>query len=145
MTFTSTEQIKEYLLSCMKDAVIDAQEKVYKVLDEFLNKFYSSYDPSVYERMYYLLRSLVKSELISTGNGYKANVYFDYSSLHYTTGAKPSGLQVVTAAASGGHGAEGLHIEQGSVGIWDDPMRILNSDMYKILKQSLIDAGIPIK
>lgn len=145
MTFSSSTELENYILSRMKIAITQTQEKIYKILDEFVKKFYSEYDPSIYERTYQLYHSLVKSEIIPTGNGYKANVYFDYSSLSYMTGAEPSGLQVMNAAASGGHGAEGLYVVHGNTGIWDDPIVILRTEAHEMLKQSLIDAGIPIK
>ena len=146
MTFNSISELENYILSRMQDAIVQSQEKIYRILDEFVKKFYNEYEPVMYiERTYKLYHSLVKSEIVSTGKGYKAYVYFDYTSLIYTTGANPSGLQVVTAAAYGGHGAEGLKVVKSGVGIWNKPISILQTEAYEILKQSLIDAGIPIK
>lgn len=145
MAFYTTNQLIRSVKSGMKKAIIKEQEKVFKVLDEFIDKFYSSYTPEMYERTFQLYRSLVKSDVQSSGNGFIAYVYFDLSSLSYSTGAKPNGSQVVSAAAHGGHGAEVLLVVEGSVGIWDDPLAVISPKIYNSLKQSLIDNGIPIR
>ncbi len=145
MTFKTTEELKEYILSHSKNAVSKATEIIYQVINRFVKEFYAGFTPEMYDRTYQLYSSLVKSEIRSTSNGYETIVYFDYSSLMYNTGAMPSGKQVINAAAHGGHGAEGLNVVSGSSGIWDDPMMILDKEAYEILKRMLISEGIPIK
>lgn len=145
MVFKNEAQLKSFLLAKCKDALEASCEEVYQILDRFLKEFYSDYDPAMYERTYQLYKSLVVSEVVQVGNGFKANVYFDYSKLNYVTGQMPSGLQVMDAAAYGGHGAEGLRVVAGNtgVGIWNDPMELMN--INEILKNRLIAEGIPIK
>lgn len=145
MVFKSEAQLKSFLLSKCQNALIKAQEQVYQIIDRFVKEFYAEFSPEMYERTYQLYRSLVKSDIVPTGNGYKAEVYFDFSSLVYTSGSSPSGEQVMNAAAYGGHGAEGLHIIAGGTGIWDEPKQILNSEAINILKRMLISEGIPIR
>ena len=74
-------------------------------------------------------------------------IYFDYDRLNYLTGARPTGEQVMDAAAKGGHGAEGLRVMRGNVGysVWDDPVYVLDARAFDILKKMLISEGIPIK
>lgn len=145
MVFKSEAQLKSFLLSKCQNALIKAQEQVYQIIDRFVKEFYAEFSPEMYERTYQLYRSLVKSDIVPTGNGYKAEVYFDFSSLVYTSGSSPSGEQVMNAAAYGGHGAEGLHIIAGGTGIWDEPKQILNAEAINILKKMLISEGIPIR
>lgn len=145
MIFKSTKELESYLLPKCKNALMKSQEQVYQIIDRFVKEFYADYSPELYERTYQLYCSLVKSEIISTGSGYEAHVYFDPDSLDYVTGAKPSGEQVVSAAAHGGHGATGLRVVPRAVGIWDDPMQILSTEAINILKKMLISEGIPIK
>lgn len=145
MTFNSIEEVKQYILNKSQGAVEKAKEQVYQVIDRFVKEFYAEYSPEMYERTYQLYRSLVKSDVRSTGNGWEAYVYFDFGSLVYTTGSSPSGLQVMNVASWGGHGAEGLHIVAGGTGIWDEPIAILQTEVYEILKRNLIAAGIPIR
>ena len=110
MVFKNEKQLKDFLLKKSKAALIKSQEQVYQIIDRFVKEFYADYSPELYERTYQLYRSLVKSEIVPTGSGYEAHVYFDLDSLDSVTGAKPSGEQVVSAAASGGHGATGLRV-----------------------------------
>lgn len=142
--FTSMSQVKDYILGKSQTAVAMAQERVYEVLDRYLDAFYGSYEPVYYERTRQLLRSLVKSSVRRVGNTVEAEVYFDVSSLSYSTGAKPGGLDVLGAAASGGHGANGLKVIPGSIGVWDDPMNIIRPEAIQMLVKYLRGAGIPL-
>lgn len=145
MVFHSMSELKQYILSRSANALQKTVEQVYQIIDRFMKEFYAEYSPVMYERTYQLYRSLVKTDIESTGNGWKAYVYFDYGSLVYTTGSSPSGQQVMNAASYGGHGAEGLHIVAGGTGVWDEPKAILDSQAIEILKRMLIAEGIPIK
>lgn len=145
MTFKTTAELKKYLLSHSKNAVQKATEQVYQVINRFIKEFYTDFSPEIYDRTYQLYKSLVKTDVQFTGNGWEAIVYFDYSSLVYTTGANPIGYQVTNAAAYGGHGAEGLRVINNGVGIWNEPISILSTEAYEILKRMLISEGIPIK
>lgn len=146
MTFKNEAQLKNFLLQKCKSAIIKAQEKVYKILDLYMQRFYADYDPVMYERTYQLMHSLVKSDIAFTGNGYEAEVYFDMSKLNYLTGRQPSGEQVVDAAAYGGHGATGLKIVYGGgEDIWFTPLEIINAEAVETLKNMLILEGIPIR
>lgn len=67
--------------------------------------------------------------------------------MNYVTGLQPSGLAVFEAALVGQHGAAGLKMMSGNTGvdIWDDPTTKLDNEHSSILKQALLEAGIPIK
>lgn len=146
MTFKNEAQLKNFLLQKCKSAIIKAQERVYKILDLYMQRFYDDYDPVMYERTYQLMHSLVKSDIAFTGNGYTAEIYFDMSKLNYLTGRQPSGEQVVDAAAYGGHGATGLKIVYGGgEDIWFTPLEIINAEAVETLKNMLILEGIPIR
>ena len=137
-------------------ALLNAQEEVYKIIKNFLRQFYGDYDPSAYQRTYQLLQSLVQSRVVSKGNGYVAEVYFNLDALSYD-GGNPSGEQVMAAASQGLHGAIGKipnskynsnfqYIPGNSgIGIWDDPIEILDAKAINILKNMLIAEGIAIK
>lgn len=167
MTFDSIEALKSYILSKSQVAIQKAQEQIYQVIDRFVKEYYAEYSPIVYERTYQLYRSLVKSEIIYTGNGWEAQVYFDISMLDYQikqlhgnpvdggymnpyngaispdgTFSNPKGSAelVMESAAHGSHGGWA-----GGTAIWDDPIAILNVEAYNILKRMLISEGIPIR
>ena len=146
MAFKNKKELESFLLAKCKNALVKSQEQVYQIIDRFVKEFYDEYSPEMYERTYQLYRSLVKSEIVPTANGYEAQVYFDFESLKYITGSKPSGKQVMDAAAWGGHGAEGLYVvDAGGFGIWNQPKKILSSEAINILKEMLIAEGIPVK
>ena len=150
MTFKNEAELKKFLLPKCKNALVKSQEQVYQVIDRFIKEFYAEYIPDVskggYERTYQLYRSLVKSDIIPTSNGYETEVYFDLSSLDYVTGSKPSGEQVMQAAEWGRHGAMGLAVaDYKGTSIWHEPLEILNSEAISILKKMLISEGIPIR
>ena len=167
MTFDSIDALKSYILSRSKVAIQKAQEQVYQVIDRFVKEYYAEYSPEVYESTYQLYRSLVKSEIVQSGNGWVANVYFDLDSLdyqikHFTrypvsggymnpfnldispdgTFPNPDGSaeKVMESAAHGRHGGK-AH----GTAIWDEPIALLNTEAYNILKRMLIDSGIPVK
>lgn len=146
MVFKSEAQLKAFLMPKIQNAVIKAQAQVYQIIDRFVKEFYAEFSPEMYERTYQLYRSLVKSDIVPTGNGFKAEVYFDLSSLDYVTGARPSGEQVMGAAEWGRHGAMGLAVADfKGTSIWHDPLEILDAEAINILKRMLISEGIPIK
>lgn len=146
MVFKNEAELKKFLMPKIENALVKSQEQVYQIIDRFIKEFYAEFSPEMYERTYQLYRSLVKSEIIPTGNGFEANVYVDIGSLDYVTGARPSGEQVVDAANWGRHGAMGLAVADfKGTSIWSEPMQILSVEAINILKRMLISEGIPIK
>lgn len=154
MVFKNEKELERFILKKCRLALLKSQEEVYRIIKDFLRKFYMDYDPTWYDRTGQLLRSLVQSRIVSDGKGYKAEVYFDLDSLSYA-GGNPSGEQVMAAASQGYHGAIGkmpykdgefmyVHGQTG-VGVWDDPIKILDDEAIEILKAMLISEGVPIK
>ena len=170
MIFNNEKELEKYILKQCHNALAKAQDKVYKIIDKFLNDFYDDYDPtsyvdwdgtrkikSGYIRTYQLLHSLVKSEVVPSKKGYEARVYFDLDGLSYG-GYNPTGEQVMAAASQGLHGAIGkmprttpfgndeFMYVQGNTGVsvWNDPIKILDAHAIEILKDMLVSEGIPI-
>ncbi|MCM1221140.1 MAG: hypothetical protein NC548_42325 [Lachnospiraceae bacterium] len=147
MVIKSVSELENAIVDRLRIAVNEIQEKIYRVLDEYMQKYYADYSPSMYDRTYQLYKSFVKSEITPAPHGWKAEVYFDYSQLNYITGLQPSGLAVFEAALVGQHGAAGLKMMPGNTGIdiWDDPSLKLDSEHNNIIRQALLDAGLPVK
>lgn len=159
MVFKNDAQLKAFLMAKCKNALIQAQERVYQIVDTFVKEFYDDYTPEMYQRTYQLYRSLVKSDIIPTGNGYKAEVYFDLDGLKYSKypwqgGNVPTGEQVFDAAKYGLHGAIGsagggyqfFHkFGDNGISIWYDPIRELDTKAIDILVDMLRAEGIPVK
>ena len=152
MVFKSEKELERFLMQKCEIALIKTRDRIYDILNNFVREFYYDYSPEMYERTYQLYRSLVKSRIIPTGNGYSAQVYFDIGSLYYVTGNKPTGEEVMAAASKGWHGAVSSDdtlfksvLGNTGVGIWDDPMKIIDADGIRMLKNALIEEGIPLK
>ena len=100
----------------MRDMVDSLADKVYKTLNYFLQQYYSSYNPVVYERSKDLLYSAVKVDAKIVGDIVEARVYIDYEALDDYTDA--TGYQVVSWANQGLHG--GMKLGKRTPEIWDD-------------------------
>lgn len=145
MAIKNEAQLREIIFADCRRALAKTQEKIYKIIDLYLQKFYADYDPVMYDRTEQLLRSLVKSDIRQEGNRLIAEVYFDLSYI-YKTGANPSGEDVMFQASHGGHGAKGLKVVYGSgIDVWYTPLEIIDSQAADILRQMLIEEGVPIR
>ena len=147
--FKNEKELEKFLLEKSRLALMKAQDKVYAIIKKFLDQFYNEYDPSKskygYERTYQFLNSLVKSQIVRDGKGYKAEVYFDLNYI-YETGANPSGEDVMKAAEWGRHGAMGLMVADfKGTAIWHESLGELNAKAIDILVNMLKAEGIPIK
>lgn len=138
------DEIRNDILSKITTAVAIAQEEVYTIMENVLKSFYADFTPARYERTYQLLQSCVKSFVRETPSGAETSVYFDSNMLVYTTGARPSGEQVIEAANKGKHGAEGLRMVDGDVRLFPDSEEAVARYIMPIMKEALIKAGIPV-
>lgn len=159
MVFKNEKQLETFLLKKCRLALMKAQDEIYRIIKKFLYDYYNDYTPEFYDRTYQLLSSLVESRIVSSGNGYKAEVYFaldklSYSKYAWQDGRPPSGEEVFEAAKQGLHGAIGdagggwhFHYAYGHTGVntWNDPMQVIDAKAIEILKNMLIAEGIPIK
>lgn len=165
MTFKTQKELEDYILKKSEVAVKLAQEKVAMIINSVLTQFYKEYDPVWYFRTEQLLRSLTKSKIELTSNGWVAEVYFDISALDYSTRVIPIQLShsdkitsdntyhrnpwtdentawVLETAMIGDKPHGGY--EEGTA-IWTESMNILSVEAINILKEKLIQAGIPVK
>ena len=160
MTFDSLDALKNYILSRSQVAIKMAQERVFKIIEDFLLKYYEEFSPEVYIRTYQLLCSLVKTDVKKTDNGWVAEIYFDVDALDYSMRVVPSqfswaspqntyrrenwthenDIAVFEMAAHGSHGGY-----TSGTAVWDDPIKVLKKEGINILKQSLIAAGVPVR
>lgn len=170
-TFNTMDELEDYILERVKQAMIPIQEQVYAIVDRFLKQYYAEYTPSYYERTYQLYKSLVKTGIKKTANGYEAYVYFDVDTLDYAfktfkkrARRTPSGEYMNPfnrqVNSSGVFKNEGYSAEKtlagamfGSHGglsangtyIWIESLRRLDNEYIDIFKKYLKANGIPIK
>lgn len=167
MEFHSSKEIVEYVKSRMSGAIQQTQEQVFQIINRFVKQYYAEYSPEIYERTYQLYRSLVKTEVVPTGNGFEATIYFDAGQLDYQiksltkwpvdggymnpfnhaissdgTFNNPHG-NAEMALADAAHGSHGGKVS--GTAIWDDPMKIIKPEINSILIKNLRAAGIPIR
>lgn len=146
MVFHSIGELRQYIISHSKPAVEVAEQKVFQIMEDVMLQFYGEYDPVMYDRTFQLLTCCVKTDVVSTGSGWKAEVYFDAGMLGYLTGSQPSGEQVLQAAKWGRHGAMGLAVANfKGTPIMDESISRIASVIFPIMKSALIAAGIPVK
>ena len=162
MTFSSMEELKNYILSQSQAAIKLAQEKVAMIINHFLTDYYREFEPEVYTRTYQLLRSLIKSDVKPTANGWCAEVYFDLSALDYSTRVVPAQFPWASKnntyhRQTWTHENDAWVLETAMAGskphggyktgtqIWNESIKVLNKEAINILKEKLIDAGIPVK
>lgn len=149
-TFNSVAELKSYIIKRMQPAVRNVQEKVHQIMFNWLNAFYGEYDPSVYIRTFQVLDSLVKTNVVSTGNGYEGEVYFDLNALSHprqyigqdgrTVYANWDEGTILNSVMTGStHGGV-----VGGTAVWTEAMSVITPECIQWLKQELIAAGIPI-
>lgn len=143
--FKNEKELERFLMRKSRQALLKAQDKVYGIIKQFLYQFYTEYDPEKYKRTRQFLESLVKSQIVSDGKGYKVEIYFDLNYI-YETGSNPSGEQVMQAAEWGRHGAMGLAVADfKGTSVWHESLGILDAKAINILVDMLRAEGIPIK
>lgn len=161
MEFTSTEQLKKYILQHSEIALRASQEKVYQIIENVLNQFYDEFEPSMYKRTNQLMRSLVKSDVKQVGNQIVAYVYFDIEKLDYSMKylfgdfrkntyhredwTKENDKWVLENAMIGTYTHGGYPYATGNTRIWIESMEEIRKKIYDILKTELQLAGIPIE
>lgn len=155
MVFKNEKQLKDFLLAKCKSAVIQAEEKVHRIIDGCLKQFYSEFNPDEYIRTRQLLHSLVRSGVKTTTNGFEAEVYFDVGALNYEQGlvllqsgnygwAEWDAETVLRVAMTGDYGGLPHGGYEGGTAIWTESLKRLG-DIWNLLEQELRAQGIPIK
>lgn len=151
-TFNSVAELESYVIQRMKPAVQAVQDKVHKIIQNYLYAFYGEYDPNVYVRTWQVFDSLVKTAVVRKGNGWEGEVYFDLGALnHPTVSTGKHGEEVVRewSEAKILHSVMvgATHGEKGPAGIpvWTTAMGDISPDWIQWLKQELIANGIPVK
>lgn len=117
-------------------------DQVYKVLNYYLNDYYTGWTPTSYQRTKDFLYSAVKTEAKMVGNKCVASVYIDYDSMNNYV--KATGYEVATWANTGLHG--GLSVSH-KPRIWDDTMdnTINNGTLLKMAVQYLRSQGVSVR
>lgn len=133
-TFNSTAELESYILKRIPKAIEIVTEKIRQVIEECLSNYYGEYDPRVYQRTNQLMNS-VKVEV----NGCSGSVYIDSSGWHHILDQWSESDILYDAMLTGSHGGA-----SSGTPVWTTSMSQLG-DIYALLKDALIAAGIPVK
>lgn len=157
---TNMKQIEKKINGRIALAMKITQQQVYKVIQRHIALYYeekvftnNSAIPSEYKRTYQFLNSLIKTDIISTGNGISCKVMIDTDSLNYYQPGEVvvdminRGFHSDTMLAQSGSGYEyPPHIEAESH-FWDDAINELGgyNGILQIFKNSCKKVGLPIQ
>lgn len=154
--FRNTHDFIKILDARIQYALKLTQQEIYEVIQRHITDYYkekafkggTSAIPSVYERTYKFLSSLIKTEIINDNGNISCNVEINekYLNYHYH-GKSVSGLNVATWANESSH----EHTHGGTVAgyssFWDDAINELGGKqgIYNLMAKNLKKVGIPIK
>lgn len=140
---SNMNDFKKALQPVMLGMVDELAERVYEVLNYFLQEYYNSYDPVSYRRQYDFLRSAVKVKPKIKGNKVVASVYIDTESMDNYYNA--TGEQVAKWANRRLHG--GLNTGSKTPHVWDDTMdeTVNNGELLKLAVEYLRNHGFSVR
>ena len=140
---SNMNQLQAALMPTMVKMVDELAERVYEMLNFFLQEYYNSYDPKSYRRQYDFLRSAVKVEPKIKGSKVTASVYIDTESIDNYYNA--TGFQVAQWANQGLHG--GLDTNSKTPHVWDDTMdnTVNNGELLKLAVEYLRSKGFSVR
>lgn len=159
-TFSSTAELKSYILSKSLVAVYNATTTARDTVEDSVNNFYES-DPDYYIRTDRLFSSLSYPDVKKSGNGVEGEIHFDEGFLDYQQGPVPlkqslngsmygyanyanlGGSEAILNAAMTGNPGE-LNWTNGTA-IWNESIPELKGKMYDEIKKELKAAGIPVQ
>lgn len=124
------------------------QDLIYKAIYEALLEYYhepvfgGSSIPKVYERTYKMLNSIIKTEIVHSGNSFACSVGVDESYLNYTYKGGATGQEVWEWANANTHGGT----VKGNLEVWNNAMNNLGgeSGIINLMKQNLRKCGVPV-
>lgn len=143
MVFKNQKELEKFVLKQSRQALMKAQEKVHNIIKKFLYQFYGEYHPQAYQRTRQLLESLVLTQIVTDGKGYKAEIYFDVDGLNYEDGKWTE--EEVFDVAMNYEFPHGAWIDAGGKPIWKSAKPKLDAEAVDILVDMLKAEGIPIK
>lgn len=137
------DELAKALQPVMIGMVDELAERVYEILNYFLQEYYNSYNPKSYKRQFDFLRSAVKVKSKVTGNKAVASVYIDTDAMDDYYNA--TGEQVATWANQGLHG--GLDVGSNTLHVWDDTMKttVENGELLKLAMDYLKKKGFSVR
>ena len=125
------------------------QDEIYKAIMKELNNYYhepvfhgGSSIPVVYKRLYKMLNSIVKTDIVRSGDSFNCNVGVDEGYLNYTYPGGATGQEVWEWANANTHGGT----VEGNLEVWNNAIDNLGGEngIINLMKQNLIRCGVPV-
>ena len=125
------------------------QDEIYKAIMTELNNYYhepvfhgGSSIPVVYKRLYKMLNSIVKTDIVRSGDSFNCTVGVDEGYLNYTYPGGATGQEVWGWANANTHGGT----VDGNLEVWNNAMDNLGGEngIINLMKQNLIKCGVPV-
>ena len=135
-------ELEKALKPALIKMVDQLADRVYQILNYFLNDYYTGWTPDSYSRTEAFLRSAVKVDAHPYQGGVKASVYIDYDALDSYKCV--TGYQVVKWANEGLHG--GMEVGH-KPHVWQDTMdnTVNNGELLKLAVDYLKSKGFSVR
>lgn len=127
------------------------QQEIFEVIQQHITDYYkepvfrngTSAIPMIYNRIYKLLNSLIKTDIVKSSGTISCSVEIDPNYLDYKYMGGASGLDVMLSAEQAFHGWS----VEGDMRIWSDSLAELGlkPGILYIMKKNLKKCGVPIR
>lgn len=120
------------------------QKEIFEVVQEHLTDYYHEFTPVMYHRTWTFLNSLIKTDIIKSGNTLSCTVEIDRDYLSYRYDGNVTGLEVSNLANEHSHG--GIYDDDFGC-FWDDSMQDLGMEpgILAIMKRNLKKCRVPVQ
>ena len=141
-------ELKRILQNRTSYALKSTRNEIFKVFQKHIVEYYhepvfdGSSIPKRYDRLYKLLNSIIKTDIIISGNSISCTVEIDRDYLNYTYPEGATGQEVWEWANANTHGGT----VEGNLKVWNDALDELGGreGIMRLMKNNLIKYGIPI-
>lgn len=142
-TFTTMNELKNYLESACQKAIENAAERLLVVLQQYINDdYYNLYKPKLYKRTLQFYDSAVTNMLSSNTAEIKMDdTLMNYKNLDGSDGTW-TGIEQLYMAEAGFHGNVSIYRDGH---FWKDFETYCNEHAVDILREELIKQGLNIK
>lgn len=124
------------------------QTEIYKAFQESLSEYYhepvfhGGSTPKQYDRLYKMLNSIVRTDIVKSGGGFSCTVEVNEAYLNYTYPGGATGQEVWEWANANTHGGT----VEGNLEVWNNAINNLGGEqgIINLMKQNLKKCGVPV-
>lgn len=132
----------------VSQALRTTQTEIYKVFQESLSEYYheavfdGSSIPKQYDRLYKMLNSIIRTDIVKSGNGFSCTVEVNEAYLNYTYPGGATGQEVWEWANANTHGGT----VEGNLEVWNNAIARLGDEIgiVNLMKENLKKCGVPV-